>query len=213
MNIPLLNFIFFFLVLLPLGSTSCISTQKPGCPDRCGDISIPYPFGVGSDCSLEASFNITCNTSSNPHKPYLNIDNEKILQVVDIKLDNPPQIRIKYPYPLSVACYNISADNKRWKDWNTIDLQETYTISEDNWLTAIGCDDFVAATTWIGNQSFRDACIGYYWMPNYSTDLGTCPSNGDGNSVGEGCCRSPISKGEYKWLGWNNNETVSCGAA
>ncbi|KAJ6713173.1 hypothetical protein OIU79_009212 [Salix purpurea] len=34
---------------------------KPGCRDRCGDISIPYPFGIGNNCYMNESFSIECN--------------------------------------------------------------------------------------------------------------------------------------------------------
>jgi len=31
---------------------------KPGCTDRCGNVSIPYPFGIGQACSLEPGFQV-----------------------------------------------------------------------------------------------------------------------------------------------------------
>ncbi|XP_057793290.1 wall-associated receptor kinase-like 10 [Salvia miltiorrhiza] len=143
----LLHFIFF--LLLPLAST--------GCPNRCGNVLIPYPFGVGSGCFLEASFNVTCNTSTTPPKPYLNIINLKI-EVVEIRVDNPAYIRIKYPYLLYGVCYHTSSGNMTWTDGWGISLWDTqYTLSEYNWLIAIGCDDALTASIYKGqgNQTFR----------------------------------------------------------
>ncbi|OEL31732.1 hypothetical protein BAE44_0007249 [Dichanthelium oligosanthes] len=31
------------------------------CTTRCGDVSVSYPFGIGSGCYLKGS-NLTCNT-------------------------------------------------------------------------------------------------------------------------------------------------------
>lgn len=33
----------------------------PGCPDKCGNISIPYPFGTRGDCCFDGSFLVMCN--------------------------------------------------------------------------------------------------------------------------------------------------------
>ncbi|TKW01635.1 hypothetical protein SEVIR_8G193700v4 [Setaria viridis] len=43
----------------------------PGCPDKCGDISIPYPFGTKPGCFLPG-FDVTCNRSFNPPRAFLN---------------------------------------------------------------------------------------------------------------------------------------------
>ncbi|KAK9741406.1 hypothetical protein RND81_03G103100 [Saponaria officinalis] len=46
-------------------------TTKPGCPSRCGNLTIPYPFGIGPACSLNPFYSLTCNTSFDPHKAFL----------------------------------------------------------------------------------------------------------------------------------------------
>ena len=38
----------------------------PGCPDKCGNISIPYPFGTKEGCYFGAGFYIHCNLSYTP---------------------------------------------------------------------------------------------------------------------------------------------------
>uniref|UniRef100_K4ALQ2 Protein kinase domain-containing protein n=1 Tax=Setaria italica TaxID=4555 RepID=K4ALQ2_SETIT len=38
----------------------------PGCPDKCGNISIPYPFGTKDGCYFDDTFSVTCNLSTTP---------------------------------------------------------------------------------------------------------------------------------------------------
>ena len=43
---------------------------RPGCPDKCGDISIPFPFGLKRGCFLEG-FQVTCDHSFKPPRAFL----------------------------------------------------------------------------------------------------------------------------------------------
>ncbi|KAJ8426622.1 hypothetical protein Cgig2_011841 [Carnegiea gigantea] len=54
---------------------------KPHCDHLCGNVEIPYPFGIGANCSYSASYEINCNHSFHPHKPFLHQFN---LEVTDI---------------------------------------------------------------------------------------------------------------------------------
>ncbi|KAL8171823.1 hypothetical protein V2J09_023627 [Rumex salicifolius] len=85
MNPPLLLLLCFPLFLIILSSPSpnlkvdALQAPtippiiaRPGCPDSCGYVSIPFPFGVGAGCYLDPWFEIQCNTSnSNNNKPFL----------------------------------------------------------------------------------------------------------------------------------------------
>ncbi|KAM0825148.1 hypothetical protein ACQ4PT_069731 [Festuca glaucescens] len=43
----------------------------PGCPDKCGDVSIPYPFGMGKAGCFLPGFEVTCNTFFQPPRAFL----------------------------------------------------------------------------------------------------------------------------------------------
>ena len=39
---------------------------RPNCSDMCGDMKIPYPFGLGEGCYLDHNFFVNCTNSSEP---------------------------------------------------------------------------------------------------------------------------------------------------
>ncbi|KAJ9541268.1 hypothetical protein OSB04_027774 [Centaurea solstitialis] len=76
----------FWLLIIFLSLTT-ISTADPkyampGCKDMCGKVRIPYPFGIGSNCSVNRWYNVDCNSS----KPYLSALNS--VEVLSINLDS-----------------------------------------------------------------------------------------------------------------------------
>lgn len=40
------------------------------CPDKCGSISIPYPFGIKAGC-FRSGFEVVCNDTFNPPRPFI----------------------------------------------------------------------------------------------------------------------------------------------
>ncbi|KAK1410848.1 hypothetical protein QVD17_37389 [Tagetes erecta] len=71
------------LVILILTATSPAIAKyaKKGCDDMCGNVRIPYPFGVGAHCSLNSWYTVDCKFS----KPYLSALNQ--LEVLSIDLN------------------------------------------------------------------------------------------------------------------------------
>uniref|UniRef100_A0A453CV07 Protein kinase domain-containing protein n=2 Tax=Aegilops tauschii subsp. strangulata TaxID=200361 RepID=A0A453CV07_AEGTS len=58
----------------------------PGCPSSCGDIAIPYPFGIGPGCYLDG-FNLTCNDDGSHRPPKLFLGDGTV-EVLEISLEN-----------------------------------------------------------------------------------------------------------------------------
>ncbi|KAG6418307.1 hypothetical protein SASPL_120510 [Salvia splendens] len=85
---------------------------------------------AGPDCYLEPSFEVVCNTTTNPEKPYLLLSNTEILEL------NSSKILIEYVNK-ATTCYSLSDNQvgitKPEEQRLTIDLLKTqYTLSDEN---------------------------------------------------------------------------------
>ncbi|KAI3677544.1 hypothetical protein L6452_36809 [Arctium lappa] len=153
---------------------------KPNCPSRCGDVIIPYPFGIGynTNCSIGHEFDVYCNNSTIPPKAsFSEADYSSIKQISDstVRISND----------VATNCYlpngTFSSGFKVWGNYK----RSPYTLSEVNKFTVIGCDDYA----WLRSRTkFR----------NVSTDcmvLCSMPEDVVGDQCsGNGCCQSSIPR-------------------
>lgn len=189
-NMPLqLIFIFSFILLLLPPPLSVGLVAKPGCPDRCGNLSIPFPFGVGPDCSLEPSFDISCDTSTGSQRAYITVIDKEVIEI------NETYVRVRFPNYLASSCYNLS-DNE--PHGVAVNLTGTmYTLSWENWLTVIGCDDMVVGNEQPVEINAGGSCASICSEGNETGSVGYCPDNGLWSVIGNGCCRAQIAGGKY----------------
>nr|DAD35141.1 TPA_asm: hypothetical protein HUJ06_005781 [Nelumbo nucifera] len=68
-----LSSLMILLWLKEAPAVEATSLAKPRCQDRCGDVSISFPFGIGNPCSKSKQFLITCNRSSTHPKSFLSL--------------------------------------------------------------------------------------------------------------------------------------------
>ncbi|KAI3864270.1 hypothetical protein MKX03_006103 [Papaver bracteatum] len=176
-----------------------ISSNKialPGCKDRCGNLSIPYPFGMDSpDCYRDPQFEITCNYSNGPPVASISLSGT-IYEVLEVTLD---YVRINRPV-IALCDYDRVNYTTRLEElvylWTELlDFSESgtsFTISNTlNKLIILGCNIYGSISpaddsSRYGNQKIdvtSSGCAshctnGYIGIPS------PC--------VGNGCCKATI---------------------
>uniref|UniRef100_A0A0D9VWT2 Protein kinase domain-containing protein n=1 Tax=Leersia perrieri TaxID=77586 RepID=A0A0D9VWT2_9ORYZ len=191
------GFLLLLLISTATSSTSAVSPTAgrvvtlPGCPDKCGNVTIPYPFGVGDRCAavgLNPYFNLTCNGSRSPPVPMWG-DPGLQVEVIDISLDRG-ELRL-YALP-SYVCY-ASANNLSTNQTFFLSLEGSpFRVSSSrNRLTVIGCSTLgMAAGT--GGAARGDDDVYATGCYTYCGSLNV--TGGDGAPcAGTGCCQVAIS--------------------
>lgn len=114
------------LVLWLLGEivAAALPMAKPRCPDKCGNVTIPYPFGVGSSCYYNEWYEITCN-SSNPMLTKFR------LQVLQIFIGSS-KVSVN-----ALMVINCTTENGTWTSTNL--GGSPYSFSTDNVFGPVNC--------------------------------------------------------------------------
>jgi hypothetical protein len=191
------------LLLCPAAaSTARAPDVKPLCQDKCGDVSVPYPFGIREPrCAMNDDFILNCTSGAE-------------LLFGNIPVRNISQLNgtVTVGIPAAFDCYSGTGNRTDKLSWS-IDLGSGPLMFSDtrNVFTAIGCD--TSAQVINKDRTYGAAC------------LSICTENvnmSDGNPCsGSGCCQTSIPKGlkslNISTTSYNNHTNVSdfnpCGIA
>jgi len=165
---------FLLLILLmfqPATAQAPAGLAKPNCSDRCGNISIPYPFGIGKDCYMAESFDVKCDETSKPPRAFLRSIK---MELVNITIRRGAVV--KGPV--------ISVESLGRQVVLPLNLEGTPFTPYYNYFIAVGCNTRAALWTKKGTDE-HTGC-------DSICSNGSSISNirfGNGSCSGEDCCQ------------------------
>ncbi|KAJ1275747.1 hypothetical protein BS78_05G159900 [Paspalum vaginatum] len=177
------------LLVVVLQLCSAAAQPSGGCPTSCGDVSVPYPFGIGTGCSLPG-FDLACDRTRPPPRLLLG---DGTLHVVDISLAN---YTLRALNTAGAVQLNFSGGDGTQATgvWSSGvgGGGGPYVVSEQlNQLVLTGCN---AQATLLGDSSnIITGCSSFCSI----TDkwAGAVASSPVGACSGIGCCQTPIPIG------------------
>lgn len=161
------------------------------CSRSCGNMSVPYPFGIGpSKCYLRG-FNLTCDTSRHP--PQLMLGS---LRVVNISLRNNTMCIIS-TYRDDLFFYGGPGGLDLRDFRKTLGDMVPYSLSTSNELSLMGCGVQMGLFTGGSNRSILSGCSSFCFLNQSKTYDAVTASrivdDGDEYCYGNGCCQARIS--------------------
>ncbi|KAK1411216.1 hypothetical protein QVD17_37762 [Tagetes erecta] len=142
---------------------------KTGCMDKCGDVRIPYPFGIGAECSINQWYIVDCNSST----PYLRALNVEVLGVtlknMTVIVNTPMIIDCQKPFWTSSEIMGVDFERSPF-----------FFSKSHNKFVFKGCGN---AVMMMDNGSVVTGC---------STSCRNVTLSDINNCYGSGCCQTVI---------------------
>ncbi|CAL5094371.1 unnamed protein product [Urochloa decumbens] len=182
--------------LLLLASAAADEIGLPGCPTICGNVSVPYPFGITPECSLPG-FNLTCDDTSRGTPLRLSFGGNGTLRVTNISLDDAT-VRVYGPAIEIKLSSDMDAGGGSWggQAWGLNDGSSAACVLSPahNELVVTGCGIFAELRTTDYNEVVIGSCgsvcsLGQPYM--LQTSSRSCKK-----CSGIGCCQTAITKAD-----------------
>jgi hypothetical protein len=136
--------VFQIMIVLLFSIDAMLYVQAAGlaidssCQAICGSVSIPYPFGIGAGCHVDRWFEVVCNDSFSPPKPFLSSFGLEVLNIsFEGAYDPRSNTSVRVNYPTFSTCTNSSSRKKNAELANS-----PFIFSQEkNIFVAMGCDN------------------------------------------------------------------------
>ncbi|GJN02340.1 hypothetical protein PR202_ga19679 [Eleusine coracana subsp. coracana] len=180
MEVRILQLGFGVLFLLVAQHAPAIAIPSSECQRQCGNVEIPYPFGIGENCSLETDFAVSCEVEDGISKPFIG-DHFELLNI------SLAESTIRVLNFIASFCYNPSTGSMEIGGVAGLDASDSpYRFSDvHNKFTVIGCNTLAYISS-SNNTGYQSGCVS---TCSRMSDLT------DGSCSGMGCCQTEIPKG------------------
>uniref|UniRef100_A0A8I7B899 Protein kinase domain-containing protein n=2 Tax=Hordeum vulgare subsp. vulgare TaxID=112509 RepID=A0A8I7B899_HORVV len=168
----------------------------PGCPEACGNVTVPYPFGVGHGCFREG-FNLTCDETSRQPPRLFAGDDAAWVQVVAVSLDGTLRVNTR------MVNFSLSENPEKFnRTWSAGGLQQAgrrLTVSpKRNRFVALGCN--LVASLVDDDGRFVSVCAAYCSEAHGPGRVS------DGSCSGVGCCQTAVPRPGFSSYGIQIND-------
>ncbi|KAM5587421.1 wall-associated receptor kinase 3-like [Rosa sericea] len=134
-----------YLLMLVAATTLLAAAQtlppppqaKSGCKEKCGDLTIPYPFGIGENCSMRPEFTIACDQSTTV-SPSANFTNGTFTFPITITKFSLDDGELQVMQDIARNCYDDKGTNTNSS--SSLELPAPYIISTKNKFFTLGCN-------------------------------------------------------------------------
>nr|XP_045087010.1 wall-associated receptor kinase-like 1 [Aegilops tauschii subsp. strangulata] len=174
-------------------------TTMPNCNATCGDVSVPYPFGMGPARCYRPGFKLTCDHGSKPPRLLLGEGGAGALEVVNISLRNTT-VRVIRQGVYAVNMSDSGDGVYRWS-WSLAVggggvLPYPYILGQDlNELILTGCNVQVTLQRMNGSSGhIVSGCASFCSMY-----LMVTRDEGGNICSNLGCCQSYIPAGDASY--------------
>ncbi|CAN6203700.1 unnamed protein product [Urochloa humidicola] len=182
------------LPTLPLAvfMLAAIAAVGRECPTKCGDVDIPYPFGVGAGCFRSKGFEISC-VGNGTNTPIATLSSaSRTIPVTSLSVAPQPEARVMLP--VAYRCYNSTGGTVSGFDGNVdVNKHGVYRISDArNMFAVLGCN--TGAFTMNSDSNGTGRYDHQYYMGCFTYCSGS-ESAMDGRCASVGCCHVDIAPG------------------
>ncbi|KAF7080813.1 hypothetical protein CFC21_084824 [Triticum aestivum] len=154
-----------------------LAQPSSDCQSKCGDVDVPFPFGIGPECAMPG-FSLTCNDTGGRRAPFFSN-----VEIVRLSLERGQAWMMNV---ISSACYNATSRDMEYNYW-ILNLTNTpYRLSDtDNKFTAVGCRTLAYISDERYTGKYMSGCVAM-------CRRGELGALRNGPCSGIGCCQTAI---------------------
>ncbi|CAL5001255.1 unnamed protein product [Urochloa decumbens] len=181
----LLLLLYLVVAVWMLAAAGVAAARNPGCADTtwCGDIEVPYPFGLDEECAIHSGFVLNCSSAGGTTTLSQGASEMTKISVKDNKAWLKTYI--------SRQCYNQSTNEMVYNNaWIDINNTPFVLSADDNKVTVLGCNSLA----YVRSDDYIIGCM--------STCEDANPKNG--SCSGAGCCQVNLPRGVRYYQGFFN---------